>query len=233
MQIWKNESGQRTELLVHWNKNESFPSLGIGHNIWFLEGQEEIFTEQFPLLCNYLEKNGVKLPHWLQKAKNSGAPWKSRDEFLKDYKKLNSLRHLLSVTIEPQTEFMIERLDGQWPRILQQAPKRERPKLMRNYKLMRSTLLGTYTLIDYLNFKGSGIDPKEQSNGHRWGLLQVLLDMPDGLTKDTVNQAFTLSAIKILVKLVQNSAPEYNRMKFLNGWIKRLNTYCNPETFAT
>ena len=61
-------------------------------------------------------------------------------------------------------------------------------------------------LIDYLNFKGSGLDPKEQSNGQRWGLLQVLIDMPDSLTEDKVNQAFTISAIKILVALVQNSA---------------------------
>jgi hypothetical protein len=231
MQIWKNESGQHLDLLVHWHKNETFPSFGIGHNIWFLTGQEKKFNEQFPQLCTYLEKNGVKLPQWLQKVKNSGAPWKNREEFLKDYKKINNLCHLLSVTIELQTEFMIERLDEQWPKILQHAPKKQQTKLMHNYKLMRSTLLGTYTLIDYLNFKGSGLDPKEESNGQRWGLLQVLLDMPDGLTKDTVNQAFTLSAIKILVTLVQNSAPEYNRMKFLNGWIKRLNTYSSPETF--
>ena len=42
-----NEAGQRRELLVHWNKNESFPSLGIGHNIWFLDGQEKFLLNNF------------------------------------------------------------------------------------------------------------------------------------------------------------------------------------------
>ncbi len=232
MQIWKNESGQQRDLLVHWDKNESFPSLGIGHNIWFLAGQEKKFTEQFPLLCAYLEEHGVRLPIWLQKTKNTGAPWKNRDDFLKDHKRLNSLRHLLATTIELQTEFMIKRLDEQWPLIVQRVPKKQRPNVIKNYKLMRSSLLGTYALIDYLNFKGSGLDPKEESNGQRWGLLQVLIDMPDNLTAENVTQAFTISAIKTLVALVQNSAPQYNRMKFLNGWIKRLNTYCSSDTFG-
>lgn len=232
MQIWKNESGQRTDLLIHWHKDESFPSLGIGHNIWFLQGQEKIFTEQFPLLCDYLQKKGVTLPVWLQKAKRQGAPWKNRDDFLNDHKKARNLRHILSSTIKLQTDFMIERLDKQWPLILQGAPKKERSKILAIYTLMRSTLRGTYILVDYLNFKGNGIDPKEQINGHRWGLLQVLLDMPHGLKKDTVNLAFTLSAMKMLLILIQHSAPEYSRMKFLNGWINRLNTYSSQETFG-
>jgi hypothetical protein len=34
-QIWKNECGGTQEGLTSWNKGEEFPSLGIGHFIWY------------------------------------------------------------------------------------------------------------------------------------------------------------------------------------------------------
>lgn len=231
--VWQNEASRRTDLLVFWNPKESFPSLGIGHCIWNVQGQSLPYTEQFPALCDYLLKNGVKLPEWLKKSKNSGAPWKSREDFLNDKQKTDELRNLLSTTVDLQANFMIKRLEDQWPLILNTAPKQQRAKIVRNFKLLKSSLLGTYALIDYLNFKGDGLNPLEERNGQRWGLLQVLIAMPEEITSETVTRSFALAAAQTLLQLIRNTTPEYKPIVFLNGWIKRVSTYCNPDIFKT
>src|SRR5690554_7815999 len=48
--IFANECASRFDCLVHWNEGEAFPSLGIGHFIWYPEGVEGRFTESFPQL---------------------------------------------------------------------------------------------------------------------------------------------------------------------------------------
>lgn len=230
-QIWKNEANNREDLLVFWSEHESFPSLGIGHNIWLVEGSNEPFTQQFPLLCAYLKKNGKKLPAWLEVAYKKGAPWQSRQDFLQDKEKIKELRKLLSSTIELQTDFMLERLQKTLPKIYKKIKGHRLRTVKKNVELLQSSLLGNYALIDYLNFKGDGLNPTEEINGSGWGLLQVLLDMSDHLTKETVTKAFAVSASKRLITLVENSAPEYKRVKFLSMWIKRVNSYWDPRTF--
>ncbi|MGL4254471.1 MAG: hypothetical protein ACRCR2_10650, partial [Fusobacteriaceae bacterium] len=39
--IYRNETGEKREFLVHWNRGEEFPSLGIGHFIWYPENFKE------------------------------------------------------------------------------------------------------------------------------------------------------------------------------------------------
>lgn len=231
LQIWQNEASQRKDLLVFWNPNEEFLSLGIGHNIWFPKGHAVLYAQQFPLLCNFLQNHGVQLPEWLEIAKDIGAPWTSRDEFLQDTERIEELRNLLISTIDLQVYFMIERLDQQLPTIIEAADIEQREKIIRNIELMKSSLYGIYALTDYLNFKGGGLNPKEKSNGDGWGLLQVLLDMPDNLTKDNVTKAFTVSAANILLRLIKNSAPDYRRIRFLHGWMRRLSTYVDSNIF--
>ncbi len=232
--IWQNEAKCEEELLVFWNKNESFPSLGIGHNIWFPEGwltknPDVRFTESFPLLCNYLEKNKVVLPAWLKKAKNSGAPWKSREDFYKDEQRLQELRTLLVKTTALQAHYMIDRLEEKLPKIIEKAPISQRKKISKNITLMRSTFLGTYALVDYLNFKGDGLNSREATKGQGWGLLAVLLDMPDNLNKNNVTKAFTVSAAKKLITRIENSAPYYAPLVFFEGWMKRISTYSEEK----
>ncbi|MEX0940209.1 MAG: hypothetical protein WDZ41_02525 [Candidatus Babeliales bacterium] len=231
MLIWQNEASGRTDLLVFWNQHESFPSLGIGNCIWYPEGQEASYTQQFPALCDYLQKHDIQLPKWLEKAKLTGAPWKSRDEFLQDQRRTEELRLLLSSTIDLQTNFMIKRLDEQWPLILQVIPNEKKEQIEYFFQLMKTSPLGSYALIDYLNFKGSGLNPRESINEQGWGLLQVLLGIPSEATQENISQAFAVSAAKILLKRIENSAPEYPLIKFLHGWIKRVSTYTNPNSF--
>ena len=60
--IFKNEAGGIKKDLVYWNKGENFPSLGIGHFIWYKQGEPGIFEESFPQLVEFLKSKNVKLP---------------------------------------------------------------------------------------------------------------------------------------------------------------------------
>lgn len=225
LKVWHNEAAGKEELLVFWHPNEDFPSLGIGHNIWLPASQKDRFAQGFPVLCEYLKKNGVKLPAWLEKAKNHGAPWSGRDDFYKDYARRNELRQILAQTVALQTQFMIDLMSKKLPLIIDATPKAQRARVKRNINLMLSTSKGTYALVDYLNFKGDGLNPREESNGERWGLYAVLLDMPDKLNKNNVNKAFAICAGKKLLTRIKNSGPDYKLLPFLQGWMKRIGTY--------
>ena len=67
--IWRNECAGTRDGLTSWNKGEDFPSLGIGHFIWYPQGKRGPFKESFPALKDYLESQGVELPGWLASAK--------------------------------------------------------------------------------------------------------------------------------------------------------------------
>lgn len=227
-QIWKNEGACREEMLTFWSKHESFPSLGIGHNIWFPKGHSNRYTESFPLLCQYLKKYKVVLPVWLEKALKTGAPWKNREDFYNDEGRLKELRKLLVDTIPLQTQFMIEHLKNILPKIIDAVPKDKREKIKAKIDLMLASAHGTYILIDYLNFKGNGINPSEKSKGSCWGLLSVLEEMPHDLGHENIIKAFTVAAAKKLLMLIEHSAPDYKRVVFFGGWMSRLNTYAKP-----
>lgn len=64
--IFANECASKRACLTSWNEGEDFPSLGIGHFIWYKQNQDEIFTETFPDLLAHLHETGVTLPSWLQ-----------------------------------------------------------------------------------------------------------------------------------------------------------------------
>ena len=229
MLVWQNEASQQIDLLAVWNKNETFPSLGIGHFIWFPKDQRPKYTEQFPLLCKYLQQNGKKLPYWLDKALKTGAPWSTREQFLRDNEKIADLRNLLASTVDLQINFIIDQFKSQIAGIVEAAPGKYKNKITYNMNLMLSCPQGSYALVDYLNFKGNGLSQAEEFKGQRWGLLQVLMNMPDNLNIDNVNKAFAVSAAKVLLKRIENSAPDYTLVVYLDGWIKRVSTYANPD----
>lgn len=229
--IRKNETGMREDLLAFWNEHESHPSLGIGHNIWFPEQAEQKSVEQFPELCRYFKRHRVVLPDWLDQAEEGKAPWTNRAEFQNDQSRRSELRSILASTIELQTQFMIERLEQRWPLIIVQIPVEHQMRVIDNFNLLASTPLGLYALIDYLNFKGDGLNPAEEWGGYRWGLAQVLIDMPVGLTEVTVHRAFALSAVKVLVRLIENAGTDYDRIRFLKGWVNRVSTYYDTKPF--
>src|SRR5690606_20084795 len=65
-----NETGGLDRHLTHWGEGEEFPSLGIGHFIWFPAGVDAPFDESFPALVAYVEQNAgdaAPMPGWLER----------------------------------------------------------------------------------------------------------------------------------------------------------------------
>ncbi|HEY9758704.1 MAG TPA: hypothetical protein V6C97_26290 [Oculatellaceae cyanobacterium] len=223
--IWRNECGERVEGLTSWNVGEGFPSLGIGHFIWYRESAPERFEESFPKLVAFLQAAGTKLPSWL--TPESHCPWNSREEFLRDLngKKLSELRALLAATVSEQTRFIVARLESALPAVLGKAAPNERSILQKKfYSVLNSGRAGAFALIDYVNFKGEGTNEKERYNGSGWGLLQVLEGMVG--SGDPVQQ-FSESAAAVLARRVSNAPPERHEERWLPGWKRRVFNYPN------
>ena len=95
--------------------------------------------------------------------------------------------------------------------------------LFRSLSRIKNDPRGSFVLIDYSNFKGSGLSPLEAYKGEGWGLLQVLLAM-DSDTKDPI-EAFVFAAKELLSKRVENAPKERREATWLTGWHNRLDGY--------
>lgn len=223
--IWKNESGATIDGLTHWNKGENFASLGIGHFIWYKAGEPGPFTESFPGLLDALAASGRTLPRWLQG--HPPCPWPDREAFFADFRgpRMTELRTLLENTIGVQARYAADRLEAALPKILAAAPAAERPALQARFDRVAAVPNGVYALMDYVNFKGEGVNPAERYNGEGWGLLQVLEGMVDSTSGQSSVKAFVESADAALTRRVANSPPARDEARWLPGWRKRLLTY--------
>lgn len=221
--IWENEGQQKLQHLTTWNQNEDFPSLGLGHFIWYPGLEKGPFKEQFPELLQFFKKHGVVLPEWL--AHSEQAPWKNRKQFYREFDQpqLTELRLLLSNYLDLQVQFIIKRLETGIPLILADSNKTEIKVI--HYQLARLTMSpeGIFALLDYVNFKGEGVSSKESYQGEGWGLKQVLLTMP--LEYDDPLRAFALSADEVLTRRVKNAPADESR--WLKGWRVRVHGYQN------
>lgn len=221
--IWMNECSGKKEALTHWGKGEDFPSLGIGHFIWYPADVAKTFNETFPALIQFLQKNQVAVPQWIITSK--GSPWKSREEFYREINspQMNELRDFLFNTRQWQTLFMAERAEQALPRIIKVVPQEKQRDVTITFYRLANDPYGLYALIDYINFKGEGIDPKERYEGQGWGLLQVLLAIPP--YAPNVANSFADAAEKILKERVKNAPVERNEARWLPGWLNRVSTY--------
>ncbi len=219
--IWLNEGAGKIENLVVWNKHEDFPSLGIGHFIWFPKGVDSPFEESFPALLAFIKKKHP-IPSWL--TSTAKAPWNNREAF---YQNINSqeiqdLRELMQSTIHLQVEFIIQRMEAALPKMLNAISNNSKKELIKKrFYRVANTPNGPYALIDYVNFKGEGTSYKERYKNEGWGLLQVLEHMdPDN---PDIMSEFSRSADYVLTRRVQNA--DRDESQWLSGWRKRLNTY--------
>jgi len=169
--IWQNECSGTVEGLTSWNVGDDFPSLGIGHFIWYVDGREGPFEESFPAMIAFMERQNIPgIPSWLKLAK--GSPWTSRDQFLASQNdpELKALRHFLANTVAAQTAFIVQRLEQALPKMKQQTAPADRERLQRNFYAVAQSRQGVYALIDYVNFKGEGTNSNERYRGQGWGL---------------------------------------------------------------
>ena len=223
--IFNNEAGGVKSNLVYWNEGENFPSLGIGHFIWYKEGEVGIFEESFPRLVEYLKSKNIKLPKIM--VKNKYSPWKSRQELnnLKNSKNadIEELTNFLYSNKDLQVMFIFKRLEASLEKMLEASDNKENVK--KQFYRVANSPNGLYPLIDYVNFKGEGTNPKERYNGQGWGLLQVLENMKGTETGKAALTEFSNSAKFVLQRRVNNSDPSKNEKKWLQGWFNRCNTY--------
>lgn len=221
--IWKNECNGRFEGLTSWNVGENFGSFGIGHFIWYPEGKQEGFQESFPDLLVYLQSRGVTLPIWLQKAQ--GNPWGNRESFYAHFTshEMAALRQLLFETRDLQAEFIALRLEKALPKLTEKLTENEKQKILKIYGKLVNHPKGLFAMIDYVNFKGEGLSSSEGYMGQGWGLLQVLQKMPSS-SRDVIAE-FITAAIAVLTLRVENSPPERNESRWLQGWTNRVNSY--------
>lgn len=218
--VWQNECGGTREGLTSWNSGENFASLGIGHFIWYPKGVNGPFEESFPKLVRFLAASGVKMPAWLE----GDCPWTTRAAFQGDAKsaRMKELRDLLAGSIRLQSRFLAERMNSALPKMLAAAPSGDREKVRANFNRLAESGAGTYALIDYVNFKGEGTNPKERYHGEGWGLLQVLAAMR---TEGSATAEFSRAAASVLERRVKNSPPERGEARWLPGWKNRVRGY--------
>ncbi len=225
--IWENECAGSVAGLTTWNAGEEFPSLGIGHFIWYPQGFKGRFSESWPHFIEFARQRGAEIP---AVAAERFSPWRTKTEFQKDFNgpRLSNLRKWLSATVSLQTDFIIARSHEALPKILSAAPGSEKARIEANYRKVSTTPQGTYALIDYVNFKGDGTLISERYNGRGWGLLQVLGEMKEVSSGAPAATEFAAAAKRVLSRRVANSPPERGEKRWEEGWHNRCGTYARP-----
>jgi hypothetical protein len=221
--VFVNECNATFDGLTSWNGNERFPSLGVGHFIWYPKGIHERFRESFPEVLTFLQQHDEKLPSWL--TPTMACPWSSQAEFKREFNgvQLTELREFLGRTEDKQYLFLAHRLEEAMTKIEDDPGKNA---AYQKYLLLTATDAGIFALIDYVNFKGDGLDENERyGEGKGWGLLQVLEGMQGSPTAKSAPAEFARSAEAVLRRRVENAPPERNEKQNLPGWLSRVRRY--------
>jgi hypothetical protein len=225
--IWQNECGGRIAGLTSWNAGEEFPSLGIGHFIWYPKNFDGPFEESFHKLIAYAQERGANPP---AVALNRNCPWNSKASFEADLAgpELKSLRIWLSNSVTLQTDFIMQRSRAALEKMKAQSSESDYQRIEENYNKVATTSNGVYALIDYVNFKGEGTNPKERYQGQGWGLMQVLLAMKTVPAGQAAAQEFAAAAKRTLDRRIANSPPDRGEDRWRAGWHNRCSGYAQP-----
>ncbi|EDN69366.1 conserved hypothetical protein [Beggiatoa sp. PS] len=221
-QIWINESLGKISGLIAWNEQDNFASVGIGHFSWYPKNSQEQLLGTWLDLLDFLQEQSVSIPKWLKSAQY--CPWKTHKEFLRYQRhyQMNSLRELMKNTIPQQVQFMVKDLEQALPRMLEiLSTEKQREHVRNQFERVAQTPNGIYALLDYVNFNGEGIEPNE--GGQKWGLLQVLEQMPKDFAPEDATKEFADAAEIILASHIQSM--EHDKEHRLLNWKTRIATY--------
>lgn len=231
-QVFHNECNSQISCLTSWNIGEDFPSLGIGHFIWYTAEQTEIYTESFPDLLNFYRARKAPIPEWLNGLPGGDSPWRNREQFIAeiDLPHMIELREFLSSSIPIQVAFIAQRLQTTLPQLMADLDRSQQAEISTLfYQIAQSdTPYGLYALIDYVHFKGEGSSPSERYQGQGWGLLQVLETMLRNPQPEPLLNQFAKAAGAVLENRVRNAPAERNERRWLTGWHNRVATYIPP-----
>jgi hypothetical protein len=225
--IFANECNLKTACLTSWNAGEDFPSLGIGHFIWYRGDQQDVFVESFPALLDFYEAQGVAIPEWIASLPGRDSPWPDKVTFLADLEspRMQILRDFLNDTRAIQVQFIIERMHASLPALLEHTAHKEEVAALFLEIARSEPPLGMYALIDYVNFKGEGTSETERYAGQGWGLLQVLEQVLQTRNETPLMAQFSRSAKVILARRIMNSPGDRGEQRWREGWNARVATY--------
>tara|TARA_R110002111_G_scaffold100648_2_gene155893 strand:- start:633 stop:1499 length:867 start_codon:yes stop_codon:yes gene_type:complete len=228
--IFHNECAGQFQCLVHWNVGEAFPSLGVGHFIWYPEGVNERFVESFPALVEYMKQRQLNIPLWLRELEPFDSPWPDKPAFeaVENSVRVAELREFLAGTQGIQAEFIVRRAQSSLAEIVESVPEERRAQMKTDLEALGSSPGGIYALLDYVNFKGEGLADTERYNGEGWGLRQVLLAMEPNPEIETLER-FRNAAARVLTRRAENAVNPIEKNRWLKGWLKRLETYKQPD----
>ncbi|HTL71326.1 MAG TPA: hypothetical protein VL404_08565 [Candidatus Eisenbacteria bacterium] len=225
--IFMNECSGKEQNLLYWSPDEAFPSLGIGHFIWYPENASAPYLESFPAFLDFAEEIGLVLPLWIDALSGRHSPWRTREEFQRD---LNSargkeLRVFLGNTKREQAQYILRRFRRVFPRILDDLDESERQPVQKKYDLLMLSNKAAFAMIDYVNFKGEGLRTDARYEGVGWGLAQVLIEMTIPDDPEKVLDEFISAAERVLERRISHSPRPEIEAKWLPGWKNRLRNY--------
>ncbi len=233
--IFGNECAGKNACLLHWNVGEAFPSLGIGHFIWYPAGKPGPFVESFPRFVAYVRAQFSEqaLPAMLRPEPLPPAPWSSPREFLSAHAapQKADLMAFLESRFDLQSAFLMQRASQALPQILRAWNEEENPLAQPGINFMSALCAshpGRYALTDYVNFKGEGLSPTERYKGQGWGLKQVLETGAGrfaGEPPENAARIFAEAAARVLERRANLADQEIERSVWLPGWHKRVATY--------
>ncbi len=233
--IYQNECAGKPKYLTYWGRGETFPSFGIGHFIWHPKlvesGADQIFTETFPSMVQFVSKT-QRPPNWLAELSTQAefvAPWSSKAEFDQAWSntELQQLRSWLLATQAQQAKFIVMAFQKRWLSETQSLTLNQKAIIQLRLTKMMSFKKGLFAVIDYFNFKGIGLNQKEQYQGVSWGLASVLraMNVAEDSSQDEYLSQFVIAAKKRLQLRVKLAPAERNEFRWLKGWEVRLDQY--------
>lgn len=230
--IYQNEAMGQSAYLTFWGEGEDFPSFGIGHFIWFPGGVDAPFDEMFPDMVSFVRQASrykFPVPAWMDKLAPFDAPWTDKQQFDEVWSstEMTGLRDWLEATSQQQARFIVATFEKRWREL--SLPAEQKQGMTAVLQELAESAEGLFAIIDYYNFKGLGVNPRERYEGQGWGLIQVLEAM-EQLNKDEQPNAdlldqFRRAAADRLRLRVELSPPERNETRWLEGWLKRLDGY--------
>ena len=222
-----NECGGHLERLTHWNAGERFISLGILHMIWYPSGVPHTFQESFPDFVRFCQTRSQPPPAWLVKQLVAGCPWRQRQGFYQAFEseKAISLRRFLRKSISLQVQFAFQRLATSLDPITAASSLPRRLQVKTKLFFLARSRRGLFAMIDYVNFKGEGLNPKERYNGFGWGLRQVIETMRTPFNSRQALDDFVVAAESVLERRISHAPNPALEGKWLPGWKKRIKSY--------
>lgn len=225
--IFANECNLNIPCLTSWNAGEDFPSLGIGHFIWYRAGQQEVFVESFPALLTFYASRDLAIPGWVAALERSDSPWLDRAAFAADIDspRMQELRNFLNDTQWVQVEFIIQRMHASLPDLISHSAQADEIAALFHEVAASAPPLGMYALIDYVNFKGEGTAAAERYADQGWGLLQVLEQLLQTRNDEPVMTQFSRAAETVLARRIANAPAQRGEERWRAGWNARVATY--------